>query len=157
MRPEHDERFRRIAEDYLERPSGDYAQLLRRGQVTSPEGVDPEQWRAEIRAKARADKVRVFTIRSGDRAIAARRRTVPKDQELAVLTAAMERGEALGCPPPASEAAARCGAKPNHPSGWVPPTAPRANNSVFASMLTISCATPSAPTDSASWTGQTHW
>ena len=71
MKPEHDERFRRIAEDYLERPSGDYAELLRRGQVISPDGVDPEQWRAEIRAKARADKVRVITIRSGDRAIAA--------------------------------------------------------------------------------------
>jgi len=95
VRPEHDERFRRIAEDYLDRPSGDYAELLRRGQVTSPEGVDPEEWRAEIRAKARADKIRVFTIRSGDRAIAARRLSVPKDQELAVLTAAMERGEVL--------------------------------------------------------------
>lgn len=96
MRPEHDERFRRIAEDYLDRPGGDYAELLRRGQVTSPEGVDPEEWRAEIRAKARADKIRVFTIRSGDRAIAGLRRTVPKDQELAMLTAALERGEVLG-------------------------------------------------------------
>ena len=95
MRPEHDERFRRIAEDYLERPGGDYAELLRRGQVSSPEGVDPEQWRAEIRAKARADKIRVITIRAGDRAIAWRRRTVPKDQELAVLSAALERGEVL--------------------------------------------------------------
>ena len=95
MRPEHEERFRRIAEDYLERPGGDYAELLRRGQVSSPEGVDPEQWRAEIRAKARADKIRVITIRSGDRAIAALRRTVPKDQEFAVLSAALERGEVL--------------------------------------------------------------
>ncbi|MGO9884410.1 MAG: hypothetical protein ACLP4R_08585 [Solirubrobacteraceae bacterium] len=43
MTPEHDERFRRIAEDYLERPGGDYAELLRRGRVSSPEGVDPEQ------------------------------------------------------------------------------------------------------------------
>jgi hypothetical protein len=93
--PEHDERFRRIAEDYLERPGGDYAELLRRGQVSSPDGVDPEQWRAEIRAKARADKVRVITIRSGDRAIAARHRRVPKDQELAELTAALERTEVL--------------------------------------------------------------
>lgn len=95
MRPEHDERFRRIAEDYLERPGGDYAELLRRGDVSSPEGVDPEQWRAEIRAKARADKIRVFTIRSGDHAIAGLRRTVPKDQELAVLSAALERSEVL--------------------------------------------------------------
>jgi hypothetical protein len=96
VRPEHDERFRRIAEDYLDRPGGDYAEVLRRGQVTSPEGVDPEEWRAEIRAKARADKIRVFTIRSGDRAIAGLRRTVAKDQELAMLTAALERGEVLG-------------------------------------------------------------
>ena len=95
MRPEHEERFRRIAEDYLERPGGDYAELLHRGEVSSPEGADPEQWRAEIRAKARADKIRVMTIRSGDRAIAALRRTVPKDQELAVLSAALERGEVL--------------------------------------------------------------
>jgi len=68
---------------------------LRRRQVTSPDGVEPEQWRAEIRAKARADKIRVFTIRSGDRAIVARRLSVPKDQERGVLTAAMERGEEL--------------------------------------------------------------
>jgi len=95
VRPEHEERFRRIAEDYLERPGGDYAELLHRGEVSSPEGVDPEQWRAEIRAKARADKIRVVTIRSGDRAIAVLRRTVPKDQELALLSAALERGEVL--------------------------------------------------------------
>lgn len=95
MTPEHEERFRRIAEDYLERPGGDYAELLRRGEVSSPEGVDPEQWRAEIRAKARADKIRVITIRAGDRAIAVRHRSIPKDQELTELTGAMQRGEAL--------------------------------------------------------------
>jgi hypothetical protein len=38
----HEERFRRIAEDYLERPGGDYAELLHRGEVSSPDGVDPE-------------------------------------------------------------------------------------------------------------------
>jgi hypothetical protein len=59
MKPEHDERFRRIAEDYLDRPGGDYAGLLRRGQVSSSEGVNPELWRAEIHAKARADKAMV--------------------------------------------------------------------------------------------------
>lgn len=95
MKDEHQERFRRIVEDHLERPGGDYAELLRRGMVSSPEGVDAEEWRAEIRAKARADKIRVITIRSGDRAIAAQQRTIPKDQELAELTAAMERGETL--------------------------------------------------------------
>lgn len=94
--PEHEERFRRIAGDYLKRPGGDYAELLRRGDVSSPEGVDPERWRAEIRAKARADKIRVFTIRSGDRAIAGLRRTVPKDQELVVLSDALKRSEVLG-------------------------------------------------------------
>lgn len=35
MKPEHDERFRRIVEDYLQRPGGDDAELLRRGQVSS--------------------------------------------------------------------------------------------------------------------------
>jgi hypothetical protein len=95
VKPEHDERFQRIADDYLERPGGDYAELLRRGQVSSPEGVDPEEWRAEIRAKARADKIRVVTIRAGDRAIAARQRRIPKDQEFAELSAALERSEAL--------------------------------------------------------------
>ena len=95
MKPEHDERFRRIAEDYLDRPGGDYAELLRRGQVSSPEGVDPEEWRAEIRAKARADKIRVITIRDGHRAIAVRQRRIPKDQELAELSRELERTEVL--------------------------------------------------------------
>lgn len=95
MTPEHDERFRRIAEDYLERPGGDHAELLRRGRVSSPDGVEPQEWRAEIRAKARADKIRVITIRDGDRAIAARHWSIPKDQELAELADALERTEAL--------------------------------------------------------------
>lgn len=95
MIPEHEERFRLIAGDYLERPGGDYAELLRRGEVSSPEGVDPELWRAEIRARARADRLRVFTFRAGDRAIAGLRRIVPKDQELAVLSAELERADAL--------------------------------------------------------------
>jgi hypothetical protein len=95
VKPEHDARFRRIADDYLDRPGGDYAELLRRGEVSSPEGVDPEVWRAEIRAKARADKIKVITIRSGDRAIAALNRSIPKEQELAELTTAMQRGETL--------------------------------------------------------------
>jgi hypothetical protein len=57
MHPEHEQRFQRIVSDYLERPGGDYAELRRRGQVSSPEGADPEQWRAEIRAQARKDKI----------------------------------------------------------------------------------------------------
>jgi hypothetical protein len=95
VKPEHDARFRRIAEDYLERPGGDYAEPLRRGQVSSPEGVDPDEWRAEIRAKARADKIRVITIRDGDRAIAARQRKIPEDQELAELSRELERTDVL--------------------------------------------------------------
>ena len=95
MKPEHDERFRRIVEDYRERPGGDYAELSRRGQVSSPDGVDADQWRAEIRAKARADKIRVITIRDGDRAIATRQRSIPKDQELAELTRELDRSVVL--------------------------------------------------------------
>lgn len=95
MKPEHDARFRRIAEDFLERPGGDYAELLRRGRVSSPEGADPEAWRAQIRAQARADKIRVITLRDGDRAIAARHREIPEDQELAELSRELGRGEVL--------------------------------------------------------------
>ncbi len=95
MKPEHDARFRRIAEDFLERPGGDYAELLRRGRVSSPDGVDPEEWRAGIRAKARADKIRVITLRDGDRAIAARHRKIPEDQELEELSREFKRAEVL--------------------------------------------------------------
>ena len=56
--------------DYLERPAGDYAELLHRGYVSSPDGVDPEAWRAQIRRQARQDKVRVITRRDGARAFA---------------------------------------------------------------------------------------
>ena len=44
--PEHEARFRRILADFEQRPGGDYAELLRRGQVVSPPGVDIEAWRA---------------------------------------------------------------------------------------------------------------
>ena len=53
MLESHEERFRGILNDYLERPAGDYAELLHRGQVSSPEGVDPEGWRHQIRRQAR--------------------------------------------------------------------------------------------------------
>jgi hypothetical protein len=71
---EHEQRCRRILADFEQRPGGDYAELLRRGQVVSPPGVDIEAWRAEIHAKARADKSRVATIRDGEVAIAIRQR-----------------------------------------------------------------------------------
>jgi hypothetical protein len=91
MRPDHEQRFRRIVSDYLERPGGDYAELLRRGHVSSPEGVDPEQWRAEIRAQARKDKIRITTARHGNGAFAARQRPVTDAELMAELT----RGETL--------------------------------------------------------------
>jgi hypothetical protein len=65
MLDEHEERFRLIVRDYLEHPAGDYAELLHRGRVTSPEGVDPEAWREEIRRQARQDRIRVITRRAG--------------------------------------------------------------------------------------------
>ena len=68
---------------------------MRRGQVSSPDGVDAEVWRAEIRAKARADKIRVITIRDGDRAIAMRQRSIPEDQELAELARELDRSVVL--------------------------------------------------------------
>jgi hypothetical protein len=95
VRPEHEERFQRIAADYLDRPGGDYAELLRRGRVSSPEGVDPEQWRSEIRANARADKIRVITIRDGDRALATRHPKIPDERELDELGREFTRVEIL--------------------------------------------------------------
>lgn len=91
MNSEHEERFRRIIDDYMRRPGGDYAELLRRGQVVSPPGVDVETWRREIRAKARADKIRVSTIRDGEVAIAIRKREYTD----AEVRAELERGERL--------------------------------------------------------------
>jgi hypothetical protein len=90
--PEHEERFRRILADFEQRPGGDYAELLRRGQVVSPPGVDIEAWRAEIRAKARADKIRVATIRRGDVVARAIRRREYSDAE---VRAELERGECM--------------------------------------------------------------
>ncbi|MGA2926995.1 MAG: hypothetical protein ABSG43_13545 [Solirubrobacteraceae bacterium] len=76
MLGEHEQRFARIVGDYLERPGGDYGELLQHGYVSSPEGVDPEVWRSEIRAQARLDKIRVLTSRDGEGAIAALHRAV---------------------------------------------------------------------------------
>jgi hypothetical protein len=93
----HEERFRRIYSESLGRPAGDYAELLRRGEVSSPEGVDPEAWRAEIRRQARQDKIRVMTCRVGEeRAFAMLNRTVPDDQVFAVKQRALEQVVAPG-------------------------------------------------------------
>jgi hypothetical protein len=70
MLASHEERFRRIAGDYLEGLAGDYAELLHRGQVSSPEGVEPEGWRKEIRRQARHEKLLIITRRDGQRALA---------------------------------------------------------------------------------------
>lgn len=95
MRPEHDQRFHRIANDYLERPGGDYAELLRRGYVSSPDGVDLEQWRAEIRAHARKDKIRIATRADGTRAFAFRGPQTPEAEQLAEMTRELGRAEQL--------------------------------------------------------------
>jgi tetratricopeptide (TPR) repeat protein len=80
MLAEHEQRFARIISDYL-----DYGELLHRAYVSSPDGVDPEAWRADIRAQARRDKIRVITLRAGDRAIAARGRTISDHEVRAEL------------------------------------------------------------------------
>lgn len=92
---EYEQRFQRIVAEYLERPAGDYAELLHRGQVTSPPGADPEEWRAGIRAQARKDKIRVMTMRDGDRAMAVRRRVLSAEREREELRYEFERHELL--------------------------------------------------------------
>ena len=76
----HEERFRRIVSDYLERPGGDYAELLHRGHVSSPEGADAEAWRRQIRRQARQDKIGVITRRDGPRAFATLNRSLPDER-----------------------------------------------------------------------------
>jgi hypothetical protein len=83
--------------------------LLHRGQVWSPEGADPEQWRVEIRAEARRDKIRIITSRDGDRAFAARHRPV-SDEELRTELA---RGELL------RRLAARARELGHEPGSWL--------------------------------------
>jgi hypothetical protein len=91
----NEQRFWRIYHEYLDRPGGDYAELLRRGAVSSPEGSDPEAWRAEIRRKARQDKISVSTSRDGDRAFAIVNRTIPREQEQDATARELERYVAL--------------------------------------------------------------
>ena len=87
-----EERFRRILSDYLERPAGDYAELLHRGQVSSPAGVDPETWREQIRHQARQDKIRVITRRDGTRAFAALNPSVADKRAGELMQRALARG-----------------------------------------------------------------
>lgn len=82
--------------------------MLRRGSVISREGVDVEAWRAEIRHKARQDKVRVITSAVGARAFATLNRPVPTEPrevdqllrrasaQVEALSGLAERSRALG-------------------------------------------------------------
>src|SRR5450755_2141276 len=94
MHPEHEQRFNRIVSDYRERPGGDYAELLRRGQVSSTRGSGS---RAVARRDPRSgtqgqDPIRVvITSRNSGGAFAARHRPV-SDAEMRVELA---RGEML--------------------------------------------------------------
>jgi hypothetical protein len=96
MLPEHEQRFERIASEFLERPAGDYAELLRRGHVSSPDGGDPDEWRDEIRRNARQDRIRVITSRVGDGAVAMLNRKIPDDRAMDAMRAALDRTTALG-------------------------------------------------------------
>ena len=91
----NEQRFWRIYHEYLDRPDGDYAELLRRGEVTWQEGVDPEAWRAAIRRKARQDKISVGTSRSGERAFGFVNRRIPRDREQEVMAREFQRAEVL--------------------------------------------------------------
>ncbi|MGA2927501.1 MAG: hypothetical protein ABSG43_16200 [Solirubrobacteraceae bacterium] len=107
MLTEHEQRAARSVSDYLERPGGDYGELLHRGQMSSPDGVNPEAWRSDIRAQARRVKIRVIASHSRDGAIAFLYRAVG-DQE---VRDELERAE---CAPVARHhrASARARARP---------------------------------------------
>ncbi len=96
MLAEHEQRFRAIARELRERPAGDYAELLRCGDVSSPDGVDAEQWRDEIRRQARQDKIRVSTSRDGNRAFTMLNRKIPDDQAIEALRRAADQMTLLG-------------------------------------------------------------
>lgn len=91
----NEQRFWRSYHEYLDRPGGDYAELLRRGAVSSPEGSNPEAWRAEIRRKARQDKIAVSTSRDSDRAFAIVNRAIAREQEQDATARELERYVAL--------------------------------------------------------------
>jgi len=84
--------FRLIVSDYLERPAGDYVELLHRGVVSAPEGVDPEAWREQIRRQAREDGIHVITRRNRTRAFAMLNPNVPNERVNDVLRDAVARG-----------------------------------------------------------------
>jgi len=81
MLTEHEQRFARIVSDYLQRPAGDYAELLHRGHVSSPNGVDPQRGGRRSARRRAATTIRVITSRDGEGAVAALNRAVD-DQEV---------------------------------------------------------------------------
>ncbi len=109
----HEERFARIVGDYLERPAGDYAELLHRSRVASPEGVDPEAWREEIRRQARQDKIRVITRRDGARALAMLNPSLSDEHANEFMAVALARGQMLEG---LADTARRLG---HEPTGWL--------------------------------------
>jgi hypothetical protein len=109
----HEERFGLIVSDYLQRPAGDYAELLHRGRVTSPEGVDPEAWRKEIRRQARQDRIHVITRRAGVRAFAMLNLQLPDELALELMQDALARGLVL------QELAKTARQLGHEPTGWV--------------------------------------
>ncbi len=92
----NEERFRRIYTEFRERPNGDYAELLRRGHVSSQEGVDVDVWRADIRRQARQDRIRVITSRDGARGFAMLNRRIPDDRAMDAMRGAHDRVVVLG-------------------------------------------------------------
>jgi len=79
----------------VKRPGGDYAELLHRGQANSADGVDPEQWRREIRGHARQDKIRVVTRREGSRAFAMLNPLLSDERAMTLMREAATRGPEL--------------------------------------------------------------
>lgn len=104
--------FRLIVSDYLERPAGDYVELLHRGVVSAPEGVDPEAWRVQIRQQAREDGIQVITRRNRTGAFAILNPNVLNERADEVLRDAVARGLVL------QQFAERARQLAHEPTGW---------------------------------------
>jgi hypothetical protein len=92
---------------------------LQRGYLRSPASVDPDAWRAKIRAQARRDEIRVITFRDGDRAIAVRNRAVG-DQEVCVEARPLHVLRQLAAGPGRSGDEPRCSEPSRRGSGRSP-------------------------------------
>jgi hypothetical protein len=58
---QHLARFEQLLSEFFERRGGDYQTLLAYGRVWRDDVEDPRDWRREIRAQARRDRLRVRT------------------------------------------------------------------------------------------------